>query len=371
MASMQTHDLASNEPSGSWPPAGQGTDVSLLGAVNVLLRQWRLIAGVTLAIVALVVGVVLATPRTYSASMSMTTNARKGPSQGASIAAQFGISLPSGDATHSPQFYVDLVHSREILGPVADSTYEFVLAGRRQRQNLVTLLGSHARPELRRQRAIETLSKSISASISNKTNVISIAVRSPSPTLSYNIALAILRELNTFNSKDRRALAGAERRFSEQVLTDAERQLRAAEERQERFLQENRDFRFSPRLTLAHERLSRDVLMRQQVYTSLAQAAEQAKIDEVRDMPFLSVVERPEAPVLPDSRGGALKTMLALVGGLLLGALMALGRDYIQRRRVVPSRDLEEFDALRGQLAAELRHPLRGSVQRQPAGKVP
>jgi uncharacterized protein involved in exopolysaccharide biosynthesis len=344
----------------------EGTEAkpSLLGAVNILLRHYRLVAGIALLVLLVVIGATLMTPRMYSANMSMTTNVRKTPTQGASLASQFGITLPTGDGSRSPQFYVDLVHSREILGPVADSTYDFVIDGDRKHENLVTLLGQRVKPALQRQEAIKLLNESIAASISTKTNVIALSVKSPSPTLSYQIALGILRELNTFNGNDRRMQAATERKFSEQVLLDAQKELRIAEERQEQFLQVNLDSRSAPRLSLAQDRLAREVLMRQQVYTSLAQAAQQARIDEVRDTPFLSIVERPEVPILPDSRGGLIKSIVALLGGLLLGVLAAFVRDYARRARAMPSADRDEFELLLKRIAAQLRHPFQSSGSR-------
>lgn len=341
---------------------GAEEGLSLLGAANILLRHYRLVLGVALLAVVAVIGATLMTPRMYSANMSMTTNVRKTPSQGASLASQFGITLPTGDGSRSPQFYVDLVHSREILGPVVDSTYDFVIDGSRRHENLITLLGQRVDSSLQRQEAIKVLNESIAASISTKTNVIALSVKSPSPTLSYQIALGILRELNSFNGRDRRMQAVAERKFSEQVLLDAQKELRIAEERQEQFLQVNLDARSAPRLSLEQDRLAREVLMRQQVYTSLAQAAQQAKIDEVRDTPFLSIVERPEVPILPDSRGGLIKSVVALFGGLLLGILAAFVRDYAERVRAMPSADRDEFERLLKRVGSQLRHPFQSSA---------
>ena len=346
-------------------------DVSVLGAVNIILRHWLLAVSVMIGLVAIVIGVVAFTPRTYSSRMSVAPTSRKGSSAvpGASLAAQFGISIPNTDATNSPQFYVDLLHSREILGPVVDSSYQFRLDGRLVRQNLIGLFSKGVRdPRLRRQEAIKRLGANVTSSISAKTNVISLAVKSPSPELSYQIALQILQTLNVFNLEQRHTEASAERRFTEQLVGDAEAQLRAAEDRQQQFFQENKDWRMSPRLSLQGDRLARDVNMRQQVYTSLAQAAEQAKIDEVRDTPLLSLVERPDVAILPDSRGGVIKVAIALLGGLLLGALAAFLREMWIRSKAQPSQDRNEFDTLRKQMAQQLRHPVKSTLEGRASG---
>jgi uncharacterized protein involved in exopolysaccharide biosynthesis len=51
------------------------------------------------------------------------------------------------------------------------------------------------------------------------------------------------------------------------------------------FLQANRQWANSPDLTFQHDRLERDIALRQQVYTTLVQSFEQARISEVRDTP--------------------------------------------------------------------------------------
>lgn len=346
------------------PSAAGRPDVSVFGALNILLRQWLLVGGVTLATVIVVVVIVLATPRSYSSQMSFAAGSRKGQAPGASIAAQFGIALPGADATRPPQFYVDLLHSREILGPVVDSTYEFELNGNATRQNLIPLYGRNKDAVRKRLEAIERLGASLTAGISSKTNVITLTVKSPSPTLSFKLGLAILNELNAFNQNDRQAQASAERRFTEQLMNESETRLRAAEERQAQFL-ESRQYETSPRRTLERDRLNRDVSVRQQVYTSLAQAADQAKIEEVRDTPFLSIVERPAVPVLPDSRGGVPKVIMALFGGFLLGALLAVARDLATHSRGQPNQEREEFDLLRKHIAHQLRHPVQTLLGRR------
>jgi len=72
-------------------------------------------------------------------------------------------------------------------------------------------------------------------------------------------------------------------------------------------------------VSLQEQRLRRELSLRQQVYTQLSQAYENARIEEVRDMPAVTVVEQPKEPLLPDRRGLISKTIL----GFLLGMLVA------------------------------------------------
>jgi len=92
----------------------------------------------------------------------------------------------------------------------------------------------------------------------------------------------------------RQSQAAAERGFTEERMAEAQEELRAAENELQRFLQNNRQFQNSPELVFQHDRLQRRVAMRQQVYTSLVQSYEQARIDEVPNTPVITVVEYAE-----------------------------------------------------------------------------
>ncbi|MGH7701841.1 MAG: GNVR domain-containing protein, partial [Gemmatimonadales bacterium] len=136
----------------------------------------------------------------------------------------------------------------------------------------------------------------------------------------------------------------------EQVRAD----LREAEDRLQEFLQRNREFRNSPQLAFEYDRLQREVTMRQQVYTTLAQGYEQARIDEVRNTPLISIVEQPDLPVKPKSRRLILKTLLGLTLGGLLGLFLALWLDLVARDRVRSPEQFDRFSALRAETGRDL-----------------
>jgi uncharacterized protein involved in exopolysaccharide biosynthesis len=150
--------------------------------------------------------------------------------------------------------------------------------------------------------------------------------------LAEQLVLSFLDEVNQFNLETRRSQAASERTFTEQRVQEVRHELRRAEDDLQRFLQRNRDYRNSPQLTFEQDRLAREVAVRQALYTTLSQALEKAKIEEVRDTPVITVVERPEMPAKPDGRGLLRKGLLALVVGTAIGVGFVLGRDRLDRR---------------------------------------
>jgi uncharacterized protein involved in exopolysaccharide biosynthesis len=122
-------------------------------------------------------------------------------------------------------------------------------------------------------------------------------------------------------------------------------------------MQRNRDYRNSPELSFQQDRLSRAVSMEQQVYNSLAEAYEQAKLEEVRDTPVLTVVEAPMPPVRPDSRGVIKKGLAGLLVGGVIGVLMAFLREAAARLNSQSQPEVGEFRRLALGLRNDLKRP--------------
>ena len=97
------------------------------------------------------------------------------------------------------------------------------------------------------------------------------------------------------------------------------------------FLQANRQWENSPDLTFQHDRLERDISLRQQVYTTLVQSFEQARITEVRDTPVITVLQAPFFPPGPDDARMLLVIALGIVLGGMLGVILAFVVEAMKR----------------------------------------
>lgn len=349
--------------------ASDSDEISLLRLATVILtyRWWVFLGAMSLATCVVVLG--LREHRKFTTSASFVPAKRSISAGGASsIAAQFGLSFPSTDPAQSPQFYVDLLTSDEILRALVNTDYVFRRDTGVVRGTLVDILTPRGKPRpVRVERAIGRLRTSINAGASLKTGVITFSVTAENPELAKQMGERMLDRLNTFNLESRAAQAATERRFTETRLDEVRNDLRAAEDRVQEFMQENRDFRSSARLSLDEQRLQRDVDMRQQVYTALVQAYEQAKIEELRDTPVITVLERPRAAVVPNSRGLLKRGVLAILGGALLVILFAFLREFFigASESGNSGTATAEFKAVAREALADLRHPLRALSRKQ------
>lgn len=344
--------------------------MTLLSLVNALLRRRWTIIGSGLLVAAAVVGVTLLLPRTYSSSAAFVPQKQTATGGGlSSVASQFGIDVGDLGSTDSPAFYADLLTSREIIGAVADSTYAVTAQGEHRRAPLAEILSiGGSTPELRRYHTMEYLREHISASVAPKTGMIEMSVTTPSAQLSHQIADRLLALVSQFNLERRQSSSMAERRFTEQRLTEVKTALHAAEQRLATFLLHNRAFSGSPALEFERDRLAREVSVQQQLYLTLAEAFERARIEEVRDTPVITVVTAPNVPVLPDRRFLALKALVGLTAGIAFGVALVLVRYLLDATQRSRSDEYAEFMTLRREAIADLKRPWRPLMGRRRRG---
>lgn len=350
-AGMQSSERS---PVARMPDGQEADEISLVDVASVLLRHRWMILRLSLLLALLAGAYTLVRARSWTAVASfMPQTATQGPSSGlAALAGQFGIQVGGGEPGASPDFYAELVTSREILGRIAADTFEVqdttgLFSRGRVRGTLPDLLDVHMpSTERRRDAAVRWLTKHVSTDVGRETGVVHVSVTTPWATLSSQIAGRLLDLVNEFNLRTRQSQAGAERRFAEGRMVEARDSLRSAENALQRFLQENRTYQSSPALAFEEDRLQREVNMRQAVYTSLAQAYEQARIDEVRNTPVITVVVSPETPVRPDPRHLLLNLILGVVLGGMVGVGAASVLQYVRRVSERDAPELEEVSAL-------------------------
>ncbi len=355
---MSPVELELSPSSRGGPDSDSG--LSTLALVNALLRRRLLVAGMPLLAVAVLAAVTLPLPRKYVSSTAFMPQGPDTRSRMAGLAAQFGIAIPSAEPGQSPAFYVELIQSREVLLSLLQSRYAFTVNGERHAGTLVELLKSRGNDSARRvEDGLERLRRALDPARSRETNIVNVSVETKWPPLSQEILVRLLKKLNDFNLSTRRTQAANERAFVERRLDEAASELRVAEERLRQFQRENRQYASSPDLTLEYERLQRQVSLRQQLYTTLAQSFEQARIDEVRDTPVLTIIAEPNLPALPASRRLLVKSVLAAAAGLVLAVLIVVADVLVKPHEPNLESDLEEFRALRRDAFADLRNPFR------------
>jgi uncharacterized protein involved in exopolysaccharide biosynthesis len=143
-------------------------------------------------------------------------------------------------------------------------------------------------------------------------------------------------------------------------LRDAEESLRA-------FLLRNRVYENDPSLVLEHDRLARTVMLRQTVFTTLAQRLEQVEVDAVRDTPIINVVESPVLPARPDRRYLLFRTVVALVVAAAIAVVLAIMPLLFAKVAASDREAYQRFAAEQEGVLAGLRGRLRAAMERRKA----
>jgi len=332
-------------------PEGASEDrdeVSLLAVGSVLLRWRRTVVSLVVAGGFLGIALGLVRSRAYvSAATFIPQGSDASTVSGLALAAsQFGIRLPSSaSGTWGPPVYVDLLRSQVLLEPIALDTVVVVEEGGRRAAVADLLRVGARRPARRTELAVRELARAVDAAEVRRLGAVRVSVSTRWPSVSLALSERLVRGVIAFNLDTRKSQAAAERQFVEGLAGEAERALREAEDRLQRFLQRNRAIADSPELEFENGRLEREVALRQQVYTSLLQSREEARIREVRDTPVITVLEAPRLPVVGESRRLVSKGVLGGLAGVVLGLLVAfLGEELAGARRESSGEALEFFE---------------------------
>jgi uncharacterized protein involved in exopolysaccharide biosynthesis len=329
---------------------GPREETSLLAFLTVLLNHRRLIILCALAGTAIFGARAASQASLYLSRASFVVKGSRAPAQVAGGAQALGISLAAAaEFSQSIVFYSDLVKAKAILVPVAAQSYE-TSDSKGVKRPLAEIMGIKASsPRAGAIAAANELIPYVSSTIYSRSGIVGIAVQSVDPLVAQQLAGSVLKELDQYSRTRRLAVAKEERRFIEGLVADAKVRLTQAEQALSAFLVENREYEGAPQLTMERNRLDRDVAMRQQIYTSLAQALEQAKVEEVRDPSALSVVETPDLPADPQRTTALRKTLLGFAAGMLVGIVLAFIIQRAQEKQQSQSAVWMRFaEALRG-----------------------
>jgi hypothetical protein len=261
------------------------------------------------------------------------------------LASQLGVSLPSIDASQSPDFYADLLATPDVLGQLALTEYKVSVGGDTIRGTLVDLYDIDEGDSGKTlAEAIRTLSEKIlDISFNRQTSIVSVDVRTKWRDLSYEVAARLLDLVNEFNLNRLQLQAGQERRFLGERVDTARAELRRAEGALEMFLERNRSYPNSPALVFEHDRLQREIGLRQDVYSMLTQSYEQARMQAVRNTPSISLIQHPVPALRYDRLHIALKALAGLLGGAVLTFLVLL---VAEAAREQMARAPQDFDRL-------------------------
>jgi len=240
----------------------------------------------------------------------------------AGLAAQFGVPTASGT---SPFYFAALGSNTDVLERVLNMP----IAVRDSTVHLIDLYrpGLQSQPELRLQKAMRDIDQDIDVSTDIKSGLVTVTVTQTDPVLAVAVTDSLVNTMDIVGRQRLRSRARAEREYTEVGLDSARRKLRQIEDSLERFYDTNRTIEGAPRLKLAETRFLRELDLRRSVVVTLQQNFENAKLEEIRSTPLLTVVQHPLVPGKPSWPKKSVMAILGFGVGALLWLAMSRGRD--------------------------------------------
>ena len=324
-----------------------GEDISLLALVNVLFRRYKLVAGLPMGTASIAIVIALLLNPQYTATVLFvpeTEAATALPGGLAGIAAQFGVNV-GGKGVNSPDFFANILTSRTLRDQILQTKFpDPTTETPGDSASLLDILEIEKDTETERlEFGREILQGAVSVGVSPLTGIVSISVETEYRPLSAQVANLLVDLLDEFNSETRQSNAQSRRRFVEERVADTERELGAAEENLQGFLERNRLWRGSPELEVQYETLQRQVTIKQEVLITLSRQYEEARIQEVNDTPLITVIDR----AVPPERKSYPRRRLMVIQWFLVGAVLAvfvaIAQEYVERSA---KRDDPEFREL-------------------------
>jgi uncharacterized protein involved in exopolysaccharide biosynthesis len=207
------------------------------------------------------------------------------------LASQLGFGGLIGTGGYGAQYYANVLQSNRVLDVVALEPVQVDSAGRSDR----LFAKAPAATPLERDRARRQLAKHFGTSVDSRTNTIIFSIEGPTPFAAKAAADSVVASMDRAVIAQRQQRASMERQFLEERLDSALFRQNIAEGALRRFYVQNR-IATAPDLRFEEARLKRAADFAVELATQLRSQLEQARLQEVRDNPAVTVISAPEIP---------------------------------------------------------------------------
>ena len=172
--------------------------------------------------------------------------------------------------------------------------------------------------------ALNKLKEHISVSKDKITGLIRINSEFEDPHISANVANFIGYEVQNYIQKENSAQSAKEKLFIKDRLSIVKEELEDAEYKLKIFKERNRGYEDSPELFMVFSRLFRETEVKKEVYLTLQQQLELARIDEVKQKPILHILDSAVPPTTKSSPNRFLFLFSFLIFGAITSSLIIL-----------------------------------------------
>lgn len=294
--------------------------------LSLLWLKRKFIFLVTLITTMIFIGVTFLMTPTYLSSTVILPDMGKdklGPL--GDLASLAGINI--GGEVILVKLYPDIIQSEAVLTPVINKQYKSNFFDKPV--NLIEYFEIEEETPRRTQEVVlERMRKLLKIEMSQKTGLLTYSIETKDAQVSADILNTITAELNNFLLTKKTTNAGEQRKWIEVRLKEVKSDLAKAENSLKEFRDKNRRISDSPQLLLEQERLIRDVTIQTTIYSTLIQQFEVAKIEELKYVPIINVLDEAK----PAAKKNSPKRRLFVTIGFFLSFFGAIGYVIVKNK---------------------------------------
>jgi uncharacterized protein involved in exopolysaccharide biosynthesis len=297
----------------STPPIDAESSPTLQQVLSPIWAERKRILVISLAVGVVTLGINLLLPKSYKATAVLLPETDKNKlgmmSQYAGLASLAGVNVSGGDIS---RLYPTILTSETLLRNVIEKRY---LTERfKDSVNLIQFFDlDDASPLKNLDDAFREIKDVIVVGFDNKTSVVTVGVEMREPQLAADVLRTAVGELDAFLREKKMNSASEQRKWIESRLVQVDGELRSAEERVKDFRERNRRVTDSPQLLLQQDRLLREVQIKGTIEVELRKQAEIAKIEEIKQVTTINVLDEGRAPVRKERPKRATNTIIAMI----------------------------------------------------------
>lgn len=310
-----------------------------IGDFSILIaRQLKIVIIIpTISVFWMLIYVIFFSEPLFESTSKLISSSRSGKvgslSQARGLAAQFGISLPTGQ-TEPNWVYEDIIKSKIIAKRVLYRKFDTREFGK-QKTLLQILTYGNEKPSMGSDTlniiATEKLLNMITVRQDLKTSMVTLNVTAPEPELATTINAAIIEEVDKHQRDYNKGLTSETKKFIQERIINTEKELKKAEESLKTFRDRNRRIQNSPALLLEEQRFVREVTVLIGVFTTLKQQLETTKIEEVKDSDYVLTIDPPSKPLYPYKPNKKLLVIFSAVLGIFVALVVAFINDFFSK----------------------------------------
>ncbi len=293
-------------------------------------RKRILIISFVVALITLGINFLL--PKYYKSTATLLPETQKDKlsslGQFADIASLAGVSVPGSEIA---RLYPIIVTSETILRSVILKKYKTEAF-----QDSVNLMQyfdyTEYTPNENMAKVLIRFRGLMSATHDNKTSVVTLTMEMPEPELAATVLNTVVAELDGFMRSKRVTNAGEQVKWIAVRIKEVEDEMKRAEEKLKDFRERNRQVGGSPQLLMEQDRLSRDVQVKATVYIELKKQYELAKLEEIKNISIVNVLDPGRAPVKKERPKRGTNAIIGFFITLIVISLYFSVRTFYQKK---------------------------------------